>query len=380
MATSAQRLALTVLLAVSSGCAGVARAAEGGRVMAIEITGIDPAPPLDGFRPFMVQYVLSNPGAAPLAIPDLDAVELRIRDAAGTFDERRTSKGLRSLSSEADRATAKERPPVPHPVNLAPGQRRSGLFPSMDRWPPLPPGRFTAVLRVPLGGGAAVESPPFSFQVKPRPAARIDAEAAHGTAPFTSTTLRQRVLWFGPPDGHLVLLETVYPGFLSVVADARLPGEQPPLLLGFWPRDTLLRRVAMEKTGGVRVLEARPSGPEPSGELDEVDLLPLAPGAHLAGLAYVEGDGYLLLTTRTGGGTAAAIAEYLLRGPKGKGWRRAEVARFELPPRSDARLVPIPAGFEVTSGAGTRLGVLSLETDLSAYRDRAAASPPTGGR
>src|SRR5687768_3185168 len=119
--------------------------------MTIEITKILPAAPLDPYKPFEIHYNIVNGSAAPLEIPDLQNLRLRVTSAtAETVMERRMAppKTFEMLQTDERRKKREN----PQPIVVKPKSAYAGVFRTLDAFAPLPGKIIKVRLQLPLSG------------------------------------------------------------------------------------------------------------------------------------------------------------------------------------------------------------------------------------
>jgi hypothetical protein len=372
---------LLILLSLVSSCSAELERTRGEAMVTLEITEIEPEPPLDPYRPVTVHYKLTNGTSRALSIPDLNQLELEIGHESGTPKHNRTLSLPLSLTSIQQRARAKVPQPKPHPVSVEPNAVRTGTFPTLDAWPPLPEGPASAVLRLPLAQGDTLQSQARQFEVT-RVLPAYEQELAHGTAALTDVPIRQKlVLVAQNGNTRLLLLSTIYPDFLSVIADCVLPLQTNSVrLLRYWPQNLVHPMVAEVDQQDVLVFTADREGLSPATELTLRDRLQLPDGFGLLGLVFVGRDengigieDYLLIARGSVQDSAVVIGEYWRRNTSESTWSRAEIGRWAVKAgAAEPNLRLQEDGFAVHIGSDTPACAFLLTTKLAEYRGLAS--------
>jgi hypothetical protein len=347
------------LLLVGAGayCQAGFQSPRGGANVKLEITKIEPAPPLDPYRTISIFYSITNDSASPISIPDLNKLELEIRQESGSQAHRRTLPVPLSLAAIQARASAKASSPPSLPVEIEPHASHKGSFPTLDAWPPFPQGRVTIVLRLPLGPNNSIESLPKQPQVL-EVSPTFQQRLVFGKAPFTDTRVQQELITFSRANGmRIVLLSTVYPGFLSVVADCIVPRQARVGLLHYWPQEEAGWMLAEYGTSTISIFRADKPGVLPVAALNLRDTLPWTGNSIPIGLIRVGRDekkagidDYLLVTLKEEKGARFAIGEYWKRNMPGSTWSRAEIMRCAAG-AGTPELRTSENGFEVQTGS-----------------------------
>ncbi|MEM7410731.1 MAG: hypothetical protein AAF430_10895 [Myxococcota bacterium] len=341
--------------------------------MNASIVAIEPATPLDPYRPFTVRFRIVNDSETTYTIPDLRRVQLAIAGPDGTTHQTRTLDHPLTIEQRAKARRNKGRDD-PEPLALDAGGIHEGEFETLDAFRPLPSGPCSARLLLPDG----TASEPVPFAVAALEQRTVDAiEHPASGAPRT-----QQLVLVDSPTPRLVFVSSLYPEFPSVIAE--LASRDRPAearLLHYWPPQKLRHRVASVEAGKLRVLEVADPPPYTAAqELARVDELSFPADAALVGLIDVTqneagtvANDYLVLSVENGG--RALAGRYLRRD-----WEQWTFGAATVLERAHeegfpgARLSYTETGLEVRFDAGEPIPV-DLRAHLGEFRAQAAADP-----
>jgi hypothetical protein len=371
---------LLLILGLAMDFQAVSPPIQRGKTVKLEITRIEPAPPADPFRQISVGYSISNSSSNRIVIPDLNRLELEICNEAGTWKHKRALSLPMSFSEIADLASAKVPPPNALPVEIQPQGSYRGSFPVLDAWPPLPEGSVLATLRLPAADGSLIESQPYRFQVLSVHAASKQ-HMDYGQAPFAEQRFAQELIVVEQAKGiRMLLLASVYPGFLSVVADAPISHPAHLGLLHSWPQEQVRWLIAEFGEKAVILYRAEKQGPRPTDRLTLFDSLPLAANTQPIGVIRVGLDekkigieDYLLVLLKAENAGKWVVGEYWRR-TNPTTWSRAEVFR-SVAGETPMKLQATSAGFAVHTAKGISICEIPIASKLAEYRRLASADP-----
>jgi hypothetical protein len=353
--------------------------------MTIEITKILPAAPLDPYKPFEIHYKIVNGSAAPLEIPDLQNLQLRVTSAtAETVMERSMAppKTFEMLQTDERRKKREN----PQPIIVKPKSAHAGVFRTLDAFAPLPGKIIKVRLQLPLNGSSSLVSDAAEVRVQELPPLLV--RSISFLESVSQTRLRQQVrVLAGGREKRWVFISSLYPEFDSIVMDGKAPaGAGEPLLPAYWPGNRIKLHLAAAMKGSIGIFEvANPPPYDISNRLALVETVPLSDGTTLLGLVHVTvdengmgvSDILLILErprlTESSAGRRIA-AEYWRRDRAASRWQRTVIAEREAGPGNANIHFSYNAGgirVEITGGSPIEL---DLASGLGAYRTAAANS------
>jgi len=353
--------------------------------MNIRVLKLTPTSPLDPYKRFTIKYAVENATDSELLIPDLNMLEIEIKNIDSAISFRQTLKGSQSFESKALDEISILPPYLPVRLTVSPKSTLENELSSQDQFPPLLPGANTITLRLPLADNQTLVAPPYQFMVT-RLQPQFRQEIVHGTAYFSDERLRQELLLFSEDKrSRLIFLKNKYPGFLSVIEDTKLPN-RPSLisLLHYWPAQEVRDRIVSMNDNSLAVYEIASDEQNFYKAMTAIDKLPLESRYRFVGLIYVSVDDhsngiddYILAKADSTTDGVTIIVEYWKRTLKSRNWHQGEIARFQLPAAAGIpELMLDDQGFKIDAHDSVKPCRIQMLSKLDEYRQKALNERP----